>query len=301
MNGGKTSFYDEIEKNKRNSFILGALVFAVLLFMIFVISQMFFPEATVLFVIFALLFSTGYVFTTYMYGDKIVLATTNSKPVNIKTPKGKFLQNTVEGLAIAAGIPTPKAYVIESNELNAFATGRDPSHASIAVTTGLIDKLNRIEMECVIGHEMAHIKNYDIRFATVIAVMVGLIAMLAFFLRSYFWFGGGRGRREGGGHIAIIVIGLLLAFIAPLIVRIVQSAISRRREYLADASGAKLTRYPEGLASALEKISGTNKGKMKVSEAVSHLFFVDPTHSALDSMFDTHPPVKQRIAKLRAM
>jgi len=208
-------------------------------------------------------------------------------------------------LSLAAGIPAPEIYVIESDELNAFATGRDPENASVTVTTGLLKNLKRDEIAGVIGHELSHIRNYDIRFATLVAVMVGLVAILShLFLRSFRW--GVRGRRrsksrgrDGGG--VLLVFGFILAIFAPVIVRIVQFAVSRKRELFADASSVELTRYPEGLASALEKIMKTNEGKMNVSEAVSHLFFVDPNKSALDAVYATHPPVEQRIKILRSM
>jgi heat shock protein HtpX len=185
--------------------------------------------------------------------------------------------------------------------MNAFATGKDPNHASIAVTTGLLENLKRDELEGVIGHEMSHVRNYDIRFATYIAVLVGLVAILSDLLMRSFWYGGGRRDKEEKGFGLLIIVGLILAIFAPIIVRLVQFAVSRRREFLADASSAELTRYPEGLASALEKIMKVNEGKMKVSEAVSHLFFVDPKRSALDSLYATHPPIKERIKILRSM
>jgi heat shock protein HtpX len=185
--------------------------------------------------------------------------------------------------------------------MNAFATGKNPQHASIAVTTGLLENLKRDELEGVIGHEMSHIRNYDIRFATYIAVLVGLVAILSDLLMRSFWYGGRRNRDEEKGFGLLIIVGLILAIFAPIIVRLVQFAVSRRREFLADASSAELTRYPEGLASALEKIMKVNEGKMKVSEAVSHLFFVDPKRSALDSLYATHPSIKERIKILRSM
>jgi len=201
-------------------------------------------------------------------------------------------------LKLAAGIPKPKIYVIESDDINAFATGKDPKHASLAVTTGLLKNLKRDEIEGVIGHELSHVKNYDIRFATLVAVLVGLVAIISHMFLRTFSFGGKRDRDKGG---ILILIGLILAIFAPIVARLVQFAVSRRREYLADASSVQLTRYPEGLASALEKIMKINTGKMKVSEAVSHLFFTDPNKSALDSLYATHPPIKERIKILRSM
>jgi len=239
-----------------------------------------------------------YTYGSYNYGDRIVLAATKAKPVKENDRRYTHLINVVDGLSIAAGIPKPKIYVIESNEINAFATGKNPQHASVAVTTGLLNNLKRDEIEGVIGHELSHIKNYDIRFATLVAVLVGLVAIIShMFLRS-FRYGGKKDRDKGG---LLILVGVVLAIFAPIIVRLVQLAISRRREYLADASSVQLTRYPEGLASALEKIKKINAGKMKVSEAVSHLFFTDPNKSPLDSLYATHPPLKKRIKILRSM
>jgi len=299
----KISFHDQMTKNRRQSILLSFFVFLILLALVYVIAEIFAPGYSLIVVGFASIFIGIYILMTYRYGDQILLTATNAKPATGN--EYVFLRNTVEGLSLAAGIPSPEIYVIESDELNAFATGRDPENASVTVTTGLLKNLKRDEIEGVIGHELSHIRNYDIRFATLVAVMVGLVAILShMLLRSFRW--GVRGRRrsksrgrDGGG--LFLALGFVLAIFAPIIVRIVQFAVSRRREYLADASSVELTRYPEGLASALEKIMQTNKGKMNVSEAVSHLFFVDPNKSALDAVYATHPPIEQRIRILRSM
>jgi len=294
----KISFHDQIAKNKRNSILLGALVFSFLVVFMYVISQVLIPELSIAFLIFGIVIIIVYTYGSYNYGDKIVLAATNAKLVKEDDRRYTHLINVVEGLSLAAGIPKPKIYVIESDDINAFACGKNPEHSSVAVTTGLLKNLKRDEIEGVIGHELSHIRNYDIRFATLVAVLVGLIAIIShMFLRS-FWYGGKRDRDKGG---LLILIGIVLAVFAPIVVRLVQFAISRRREFLADASSVQLTRYPEGLASALEKIMKINTGKMKVSEAVSHLFFADPNKSALDSLYATHPPIKERIKTLRSM
>lgn len=302
--GFRTSFQSEITGNKVKSYLLAAVVLAFLCALIYVIAQLWDPAYAGVSITIGLVFVGIYMFTSYYYGDQIVLATTNAKPINTNTQKGAFISNVVEGLCIAARIPKPKIYVIESTEMNAFATGRDPKHASIAFTTGIIDRLDRTELEGVAAHELSHVSNYDIRFSMIVAVMVGLVAILADILTRSMWYGGGRSNNDSdsrGGSGVLIIIGIVLAIFAPIIVRIVQASISQKREYLADASGARLTRYPEGLASALEKISGNNKGNMKVNEAVSHLFFFDPVKSSLDGLFATHPPVQERIKKLRAM
>jgi len=297
----KTSFYDQMERNKRDSILLILVVFVFLIALIFTIGLLYSPESSFFFLTIALVITLIHIFVSYNYGDSIVLRSVNARPADER--KEIYLINTVEGLAIAAGLPAPKVYVIDSPEMNAFATGKDPQHASIAVTSGLLQKLNRSELEGVIGHEMSHIRNYDIRFATLVAVLIGLVAIISnIFVRSMWLGGGNRNERKGGGIVILLVIvGILLAVLAPVFTRLAQAMISRRREYLADASSAELTRNPEGLASALEKIRNVNTGKMPVSEAVSHLFFVDPTKSALDSLFATHPPIEKRIKVLRSM
>jgi len=296
----KKSFYDEIAKNRRNSWVLGIIIFSFLIGLVYIISQIFAPELSLIFLIFAGIFMLIYTYGSYMYGDRIVLASTKAKLVKEDDRRYTHLVNVVDGLSIAAGIPKPKIYVIESEEINAFATGRDPQHSSVAVTTGLLRNLKRNEIEGVIGHELSHIRNYDIRFATFVAVLVGLIAILSDMFRRTLWYGGGRRDDRDRGSI-LLIVGVILAIFAPIIVRLVQLAISRKREYLADSSSVQLTRYPEGLASALEKIKNINKGKMKVSEAVSHLFFTDPNKSGLDSLYATHPPIEKRIKILRSM
>jgi len=245
-----------------------------------------------------------YTWSSYQYGDQVVLSSTGARPADGR--EYQYLRDTVEGLSIAAGVPVPKIYVMDSDELNAFATGKDPEHASIAVTTGLMRNLNRQELEGVIAHEMSHIRNRDVEFMTLVAVLVGLAAILSHIILRGLWFGGARRKdrdrgRGGGIEVILLLVGVVLAIIAPIVTRLVQVAVSRKREFLADASGAELTRYPEGLASALEKIGRLNKGNMNVSEAVSHIFIADPVHSALDSLYATHPPIEERIKRLREM
>ena len=258
---------------------------------------------TVLIAIAVALFTT---IGSYYHSDKIVLASTGAKPAD----RERFAHyvNSVEGLALAAGIPCPRPYVIDDPALNAFATGRDPEHAVICVTTGLLEKLNRVELEGVIGHEMSHIKNYDIRFMTLVAVLVGSVALMA----NWFWWRarwgmGGRSRSRSGGQVQAIAfaIGLVLAILAPVATAAVQAMISRQREFLADSNSALLTRYPEGLASALEKISGDSNKLARTTKATSHLFISSPTKrdavSRKAGLLDTHPPIEERIRRLREM
>lgn len=302
MTSGKVNIFDQISKNKRNSILLSFLVFIILFALIYTISYVFLPDFALLILIFGFLLIIVDVYVSYNYGDKIVLRSVNAKPANER--EQRYLIDTVEGLAIAAGIPKPSVYVMESDEINAFACGKDPKHASICVTTGALENLKRDELEGVIGHEMSHIRNYDVRFATLIAVLVGLAAIVSWMFLRNLRFGGlsREDERKGGGIILImIIIAVVLAIIAPIATRLVQAAVSRRREYLADAGSAELTRYPDELADALEKIKDVNEGKMKVSEAMSHLFIADPNRSPLDSLFATHPDIDSRIKILRSM
>ncbi len=300
----RLSFQDEIARNKRNSILLIISAATVLLALVYFFAYIFAPSYLLFILPFSTIFILIYIYGNYMYGDSIVLTATKAKPA--EGSEYQYLRDTVEGLSIAAGIPPPKVYVMSNDEINAFATGRDPQHSSVAVTIGALKELNRQELEGVMAHEISHVRNRDILFATLIAVVVGLAAILSQIILRSFLYGGVRGRsddRRGGGLaiVIIIIIGLILAVVAPLLVRLIQFAISRRREYLADASGAELTRYPEGLASALEKIMRKNRSNMDVSEAVSHMFFADPRRTSLDSLFDTHPPLVERIKRLRAM
>ena len=298
----RTSFYDQISKNKRYSVLLVLPIAALVVALLYIIGYIFAPGLLIFIVMFGIIWMTLQAIASYKYGDRAVLSVMKAKPAD--PVKHAYLINTVEGLSLAAGIPAPKAYVIESEEINAFAVGNDPQHASIGVTTGALENLNRAELEGVVGHEISHVKNYDIRLMTMIAVFVGFAAILSYLLLRSFWFSRGseeRGGKGGGLIILAILIGLILAVFAPIATRLVQAMISRKREYLADASSVELTRYPEGLASALEKIRDKNTGKMNVSESISHLFFSDPKKSPLDNLFATHPPIEKRIEVLRAM
>jgi len=299
----RISFRDEMARNRRNSLLLAASVSAILFALVYTLVYIFAPEYVVLAIPLSVILIILYAYGSYRYGDSVVLTATNARPAEGR--QYQHLRDTVEGLSIATGIPPPRVYVVESGEMNAFATGRDPEHASVAVTTGLLRELDRLELEGVLAHEISHIRNRDILFMTLVAVLVGLAAILShIILRSYRYGALRKGRRErrgGGIALLVLVVGFVLAIFAPIVARLVQFAVSRRREYLADASAVELTRYPDGLASALERIMKRNRGEMDVSEAMSHLFFVDPNRSPLDSLYATHPPMEERISRLRAM
>ena len=300
----KISFFDQIENNKRNSYFLIFFVFLVLIGMGFVFAQIYDPSLTFIILIFSIIFSIGYTLGTYYYSDKIALASVGA--VAAEGEQYKSLRNRVEGLSMAAGLPKPGVYVMHSPEINAFATGRDPQHSVICVTDGALQRLTEPELEGVLAHEMSHIANYDIRFVTLVAVMVGIISIASeIFLRSM-WYGGGSRDDDRGGSAKVIflVLGIILAIIAPIIVKLVQLAISRKREYMADAGSVQLTRYPGNLISALKKIKAfydSDAPHPKVNDAVAPMFFADPIEQRMINLFNTHPPIEDRIKALEAM
>ncbi|MEM4244837.1 MAG: M48 family metallopeptidase [Candidatus Nanoarchaeia archaeon] len=245
-----------------------------------------------------------YMLISYYSGDKMILAVSRAKPVEKKDYP--HLYNTVEGLSIAAGVPMPKIYVIDDTAINAFATGRDPKHASITVTKGAIQKLNRQELEGVVAHEMSHIKNFDIRLMMLTAVLIGVTVFLSDIILRSFIYGRRRDDREGGNITVIfILIGIVLAILAPLIAKLMQLAMSRKREYLADADGALLTRYPQGLADALKKIKNDKEPLVEsANKATAHLYIANPLRNMkgmFNNLFSTHPPIDERIRRLEAM
>ena len=290
-----TSFYDEIAANKRNSYLLVLLVFGLSFAALYAFSWLFF-EGSDFGLALSIILSIAYILTTYFYSDRIVLSMSGAR----QAQKGEFpyLVNVVEGLSIAAGIPAPKIYVVDDPAINAFATGISPDKASVAFTTGLLSSLNRAELEGVAAHEISHIKNYDSRMATLVVVMVGLIAIISDLgLRQMFW-GRHSGRGERGGGLAMAV-SLLIVIAAPILAHLVRLALSRQREYLADATGVKLTRYPEGLASALEKIKKTGSAVQHASDTTAPLYFANPL--SMGQLLATHPPIEERIRRLRSM
>lgn len=295
--------YDQISSNKWKSWGLIFVFMLLILAVGFVFSQ--YTRSPWIMPI-AVIVAIAMTFSSYYYSDRIVLAMSQARPADKQ--EYAHLINSVEGLAIASGIPAPRVYVINDTAPNAFATGRDPEHGVICVTTGLVQKMNRVELEGVIAHEMGHIKNFDIRFATLVAVLVGIVALLSdWMLRSTYW--GGRGRRsssgrDGGAQLIWLILAIVAAIIAPLIAALMQAALSRRREYLADASGALLTRFPDGLASALEKIAADPEPLEVANKATAHLYIYNPLKDiggTVNKLFSTHPPIEERVRRLRAM
>jgi heat shock protein HtpX len=303
------TFYAQKTANRRNSFVLALVVVFILAALGFSIGYALTGDpagaagTTIIAVVVGFLASIG----SYFAGDKLVLAASGAKPVD--ETSAPQVMNVVREMTIAANVPMPKVYLIDDTAPNAFATGRDPEHASIAITTGLLEKLDREELQGVIGHELSHVRNLDIRFSLLVGVMVGSIALLAdFFLRFTFWGGGRRSRDRdsgGGGLQAILfVVAIVLAIVAPIAARLVQLAVSRQREYLADASSVELTRNPSGLERALAKIA-TDKDVLEVANrATQHLYFTNPIkkfEERSNSMFATHPAIVDRINRLREL
>ncbi len=298
----KRIMFDEVRNNKIKSGLLISLFLIVIGILGGVIGVV---TGSVSFgVVIAVIFSLVYTLIGYYSGDSLILSMSGAR---IATKKEfPFLINTLEGLSIAAHIPMPKAYVIDDSALNAFATGRDPEHAAITVTTGLLKTMNRQELEGVIAHEMSHIKNYDIRFMMLAAVLVGVITLLSDFLLRMFWWGGKDNERRGGNAaVILIVIGFILAILSPLIGQLIKLALSRKREFLADANGALLTRYPPGLASALKKIKKDADPLVdRANKATAHLFISVPFRKGqgmMTTLFSTHPPIDERIKRLEEM
>lgn len=291
--------YSQIESNKRLSVFLMTIFIAIIIGLGFLFDRIY-GTGDYSLVIFAVLLSLIMTMVSYFQGDKIALYTTGAKAISKEA--NPYLHRMVENLCITGGAPLPKIYIIEDSAINAFATGRKPETASIAVTRGALEKLQNEELEGVLAHELSHIKNYDIRFMTLVAVMVGSIAILSdIFLRSR-WHRG-RDNRGGGQLGAILLIaGIVFAILSPIIAELIKLAISRRREYLADASGALLTRYPAGLANALGKIAAENQPMAHATQATAHMFIANPfSGRKISALFSTHPPVEERIKKLRGM
>jgi heat shock protein HtpX len=303
--------HEQIAANKRKTVLLFIAAIAFTALIGYAIGFLFF-QGGVVGVVLATILAVALSLGSYFAGDRIVLASTGAREVTAE--QEPRLHNIVEGIAIAAGVPKPRVYVVPEQAPNAFATGRNPEHSSIAVTQGLLDIMNRVELEGVIGHEMSHVLDRDILVGTVVATVVGAAVLMSeFFMRSWFWSGGRMGGRrdggDGGGVIMLVLfaVGIVLLILAPLAGQLIKLSVSRNREYLADAEGVLLTRYPPGLISALEKIRDAPHAMRSANNATAHLWLEQPSRvpgqetSTMEKLFSTHPPIEERIQRLKEM
>lgn len=293
--------YERVDQNKRRSLLIMVLFIIFVVAFVWVLSELlgYGPGMVGIGLIFAGVMS----FSSYWWGDKIILAISGARPASRE--KDFLFYTVAENLSIAAQIPKPKLYVIEDSAPNAFATGRDPEHAVVCATTGLLQKLNRTELEGVVAHELSHIRNYDIRLMSIITILVGMVVLIGdWLLRGAVY--GRRGRGKGSASGLLMLLGIILALLSPLIAQLMKLAISRRREFLADASAVMLTRFPSGLARALEKISRDREPLEAANKATAHLYIVNPFKgqkltAKFASLFNTHPSVEERIKLLKEM
>lgn len=300
---GKIGIYSYIEGNKTKTlFIMGFFVLFISMIALILGKASGYGSS---FVWTALILATLMSLGSYYWGDKLVLSMSGAHEADRK--QDFDLYTVTENISLAAGLPKPKVYVIEDEAPNAFATGRDPNHAVVCATRGLLQKLNRTELEGVIAHEMSHVQNYDIRLMAIVVVLVGMVAFLSdWFMRMLWWGGGNRDREDRGNGTLFLILGIVLAVISPLVATLIQLAISRRREFLADASGALITKNPDGLASALEKIASDRNTLHSASNATAHLYIANPfkgkkAGAFFAGLFDTHPPIAERIKILKSM
>ena len=291
MEHKRIDFRDQISKNKWKSYFLLAAIFIVFVSFGYVISFAFNPGYFFIIMIISIIFSLSYILLSYYNSDKIAIASVKAKKASRESHKQYY--NLVEALTIASGIPMPKLYIMHSPQINAFASGRNPENAVICVTTGALEKLDKKELEGVLAHELGHVANFDIRYMTIATVMVGLIAIISEMFLYSLWFRGGNDNK----NIVFILIGIGMAILAPIVVKLIQFAISRKREFNADASAVKFTRYPNGLIGALTKIQKENFPEKKVSKAIAPLFFSNP----LKNLSSTHPKIEDRIKMLQRM
>lgn len=301
MPAQRLSFEDQIAKNKIKSAILLGVIVVVFVLIGYLIALILDPSYFFIVMVFSIIISLLYTWFGYYNSDKIALASVNAKPASHTQHRALF--HAVENMSLAAGLPMPKVYVMEAEQSNAFASGRDPKNAVICVTTGALYKLNKQELEGVIAHEMGHIANFDIRFMTLATVLIGMISIAAEILLRSFWFSSHDSRDSRAG-IIILIVGIVVAILAPILAQLVALAISRRREYTADATGVKFTRYPPGLANALRKIKHEHVSSdehKRFSRETAPLFMADPFKSRITNLFMTHPPIDDRIKRLEAM
>jgi heat shock protein HtpX len=297
------TLYTNIESNKRQTWIIMILFIAVVSLLGWFLGEYFLEGNGLFFIGFALIFSGISSFISYYNSDKIVLAISGAKEV--KKEDSPDLHNLVENMSIASGIPKPRVYVINDSAMNAFATGRDPKNGVICFTTGILQRLEKRELEGVIAHEMAHIGNYDIRLMSIVSVLVGSIALLADFFTRGIFYGGGRRRSDSGGGGILFLLGIIFVILSPIIATLIKLALSRNREYYADSTAAMITRHPKGLADALLKISSDREVLEAANGATAHLYIANPlkgNHAGLmANLFSTHPPVEERVKRLMAL
>ncbi len=286
----RIDFRDQISRNKWKSFFLMVSIFIIFVLFAYAISFAFSPGYFFIIMIFSIIFSLSYIWISFYNSDKIAIASVRAK----KASREKYKQyySLVEGLTLASGLPMPKLYVMNSNQINAFASGRNPENAVIAVTTGALEKLDKKELEGVLAHELGHVANFDIRYMTLVTIMVGMIAIVSEMFLYSLWFRGNNNK-----NFVFVLIGIAMAILAPIVVKLIQLAISRKREFNADASAVKFTRYPKGLIGALKKIQKDNQPEKKISKAVAPLFFSNP----FGNLGGTHPPLEKRIKVLERM
>lgn len=297
------NIYNRIEENKRQTVVIMLAFTAVISAVAYFAGQYFGEGSGLTYLGLALVFSGISGFISYYQSDKIVLAISGAKEV--KESDNVYIHNLVGNLCIGSGLPKPKIYIINDTAMNAFATGRDPNHAVICFTSGIVERLDKLELEGVIAHELSHIGNYDIRLMSVVSVLVGSIVLLSDWFTRGVFYGGSRKNSRGEGSGLLLVIGLFFIILSPVIASLIKLALSRSREYLADSSAALLTRYPKGLANALRKISGDPEVLEVANGATAHLYIANPLKgtqaSFMATLFSTHPPVAQRIKKLEGM
>lgn len=295
------SVYTHIDQNKRQTLIIMVIFIIVISFVGWVFGELYAGDG-VAFVGFALIFSGFSSLFSYYNSDKMVLAISKAKEV--KPAENQHLHNLVENMCIASGLPKPKIYMINDTAMNAFATGRDPEHAVMVFTSGIVDGLEKRELEGVIAHELSHIGNYDIRLMSIVSILVGTITLLADFFTRGVFYGSRRNRKSSGGGI-LLLIGIVLVILSPLIAALIKLAISRNREYLADSTATLITRYPAGLASALKKLAADHEVLEVANGATAHLYIDDPLSKGgkrfFASLFNTHPPIEERIRRLENM
>jgi len=300
-----TTIYSQISRNKRNTWLIIISFIIFVSFLGWFTGQVFFEGSGTFFVLLALIFSGFSCLVSYFESDKIILAVSGAREVAIE--ENKYLHNLVENLCIGAGLPKPRIYIINDTSMNAFATGRDPSHSIICFTSGIVEKLTKLELEGVIAHELSHIGNYDIGLMSIVTVLVGTVVLISDWVTRGMFYGGRRKSASSNSEISgiLMIVGLVLLILSPIIATLMQLAISRDREYLADSSAALLTRYPDGLASALKKLSQDTEILEAANRATSHLYIANPIKSEnrgfLASIYDTHPPISERIKRLEEM